>query len=265
MANVFTSLGSTIPVTGPYVGFPGTVSRAGERVIVSRPLAGPSNLNFGDLAVLVGDSTGGKWQSVADFLATATNIPLLGALIGNPGSALGIAVREVKTMLTYPAGQTPGLAQVGYYAAGEEADVLEMGSITVNMPVGTPIAGGPVYCRLVANSATTGSAVGDLEAAPEVVSNLTATDSSGATVTPVNMTGIKVGQIITAASGVIPAGTYVSAVGASTITISQAVTAALTGAVTFSNTVALPDFVFRTGYLDGSGVAEITILRRRGA
>lgn len=263
MANIFTSLGSSIPVTGQYLGFPGTVSRSGERVITARPNAGPSNINFGDLAVLVGDSTGGKWQSLADFLGTPANIPTLAGSVGTPGSALGIAVRQVKLQLTYPIGVPGASPQIGYFAAGEETEVLERGSITVNMPVGTPITNAPVYCRLVANSAVPGSAVGDLEAAAEVVSNLTATDASGTTVTPSAMTGIKVGQLISGLG--IPAGTYVVSIGASTIVISQAVTSALSGAVVLSNTVMLPDFVFRTGYLDGSGVAEITILRRRGA
>src|ERR1700692_1533848 len=101
-----TSFGQVIPVTGPNIGFAGTVSRQGERVIAARvftPYTLTNNLNFGDPAVVIPDQKGGAYDSVADFIAhAAANIGLLAAYWA------GAAVREVKTQLTYPSNVTPG-------------------------------------------------------------------------------------------------------------------------------------------------------------
>jgi len=157
------SFGQVIPVTGPNVGFPGAVSRIGERVIAARQVNENStlNLHFGEAAVLIPDSEGGTWRSVKDYI-TAGGIANIAAYFA------GIAVREVKTMLTYPNGITPGaLQQVGYYAPGEIGEVLERGSITVNLTNGTPVAGGQVYLRTIANGSLPLSPVGGLEAASD--------------------------------------------------------------------------------------------------
>ena len=93
-----TSFGQVISVTGPGLGFQGTVSRQGERVIAARvynPTTSTNNLNFGDPAVLVGDTAGGKWDSVADFVATVANIAKVASQFA------GMAVREVQTQLSY--------------------------------------------------------------------------------------------------------------------------------------------------------------------
>ena len=90
-----TSLGQVVPVLGPVLGFPGTVSRIPYPTIVARPVNSDAtlNLSFGEAAVVLPDSTGGTWMSVADFLATPAN--LVG--IDSPLSYFaGFAVREVK-------------------------------------------------------------------------------------------------------------------------------------------------------------------------
>ena len=129
----FTSFGTSIPVTGPNIGFPGTVSRFGERVISARPFAplvSTNNLNFGDPAVLVPNSTANledSYDSVKDFLGTLANTALLKQYFA------GAAVREVKTQLGYP--QTPGVLATGYYASGQMAEVLERGTMN-GLPFG---------------------------------------------------------------------------------------------------------------------------------
>jgi hypothetical protein len=255
----FTSFGQVIPVLGQNIGFPGTVSRAGVPVIVSRQLLSTTTnkASFGDPVVLIADATGGTFQSIKDFAATAANTPNVASKFA------GVAVREVKTQLTYPAGVTPGTQQTGYYSPGQIMDALELGSIVVVITHGTPSAGGAVYARIVANASLTGTAVGDLEAAADTVST-TGTAASGTSVTVADGTGIAVGQLVTGAG--VAAGTYVSAVSGTTVTFSAAVTAALSATpLVFANTVVLPNTEFRTGYLDANGIAEITILRRNHA
>ncbi len=257
----FTSFGQTIPVTGPNVGFPGTISRQGERVVSARQhlSTSPANLSFGEAAVIVPDATGGTFQSAAAFLAAAVaNVATVAAQFA------GIAIREVQTMLTYPAGQTPGLQQVGYYAAGAMAEVLERGSIVVPIKAGTPQSQGAVYLRIVANTSIAGTAVGDLEAAADTVATTGTASAASTALTVASGTGIKVGQMVTGLG--IAAGTYVAAVSGTAVTLSQNTTAALsTTAVTFANTVALPHTVFRTGNLDANNNAEITIKQRVAA
>src|ERR1700733_6773290 len=157
------TFGQVIPVTGPNIGFQGTVSRFGERVIAARTVisTNTTNLNFGDPSVLIPGAAGtGKdnYDSVADFVAAAvSNIGLISQYFA------GMAVREVKTMLTYPAGQIPGLQQVGYYSAGQMAEVLERGSGTVLLSVGTPASQAQLYTRVVLNTAITAGLIGDWE------------------------------------------------------------------------------------------------------
>src|ERR1700733_1321934 len=116
------SFGQVINVTVPNNGFQGTGSRFGGRGMAARtsdPFPVTNNLNFGDPTVLIPTATGGVYDSVADFVANAAaNIGLVAQYFA------GMAVREVKTQLTYPAGQQPGIQQVGYYANLQMAEVL---------------------------------------------------------------------------------------------------------------------------------------------
>lgn len=178
----------------------------------------------------------------------------------------GFAVREVKTNLTYQAGQTPGLQSVGYYTPGERAEVMELGSMTVSVAYGTPIANAPVYLRLVANGSLSGTAVGDIEAANDVKATTTFGSTIGsADITVASATGIAVGQVVAGAG--IPENSIVIGINSTTITLNKLAQATIASgmAVTFSNTIALPDCVFGSGYEDANGVAEITLLRRRAA
>lgn len=259
----FTTFGQNIPVTGPNIGFPGNVSRGAgaDRVIVARPVnsAATNNLNFGEIAVEVSDSTGGTWRSLKDFIA---------ASVANVSNAVaqfaGIAVRNVKTTLTFAGSVAPGTLLTGYYAAGEMAEVLERGSVPVIVTYGTPQANQPVYGRIVANASLTGTAVGDIEAAADTVST-TGTATSGSTaLTVASGTGLAVGQLVTGAG--IAAGTYLASGSGTSWVLSAATTADLsTTALVFANTIQLPNVVFRTGVLDANNVAEITLKSRQAA
>lgn len=263
------NFGQVIPVTGPNIGFQGTVSRFGERVIAARqftPYTVTNVLNFGDPAVIIQNGTGGYYDSVADFIAHgAANIGLLAS------AWAGMAVREVKTMLTYQAGQQPGLQQVGYYSNGQMAEVLERGSGTVLVSVSnSPTAEAQVYTRVVANAAVPAGFVGDWEvgapAATDLFTQEATTQTQGSTaITLASGTNTVNGQLV---SGVgIPAGTYlVSGGGTTSIVLSNAATqTSAANVLTFSNLFACPNVVARTGFVDANSMLEITLKVRQAA
>ena len=266
------SFGQVIPVTGPVLGFAGTVSRVGERVITARvfsPTTSTNNLNFGDPAVMKPSTTGGTWDSVADFVAASTaNIGLVASYFA------GFAIREVQTQLTYPAGQAPGVLQVGYYANGNMAEVLERGSGTLLLSVGAPSAGDQVYTRVVVNGAIAAGTIGDWETNPAASDLFTLTGvtgvAAGQTALTLTATGVYVGMVVSG-PGIAPGAYVVSGTGTagsySAIVLSQAITTALTttSPLTFSNLVALPHVVARTGFVDANSMFEATIKTRNAA
>ena len=159
------SFGAVIPVTGLNIGFVGEVSRTADPPVIAARQASPSNLlniMFGDPVVLLGDATGGLWQSVADFIigAGTPSAPSGGAFTASLFA--GVAVREVKTQLGYPI--TPGAASIGFYRPGEMTEALERGSMTVLFHVTTgAISGGPVYVRILLNGAIPAGVIGGFE------------------------------------------------------------------------------------------------------
>ena len=69
-----TPFGAVIPVTGLNIGFVGEVSRTADPPVIAAHQASATNLLnilFGGPVVLLGDATGGTWQSVADFIIGA--------------------------------------------------------------------------------------------------------------------------------------------------------------------------------------------------
>jgi hypothetical protein len=261
------SFGQVIGVTGPNNGFQGTVSRFGDRVITARefvPYTTTNNLNFGDPAVIIPNNLGGYFDSVADFVAhSAANIGLVAAYFA------GMAVREVKTQLTYPAGQAPGIQQVGYYANLQMAEVLERGSGTIALAVGAPNSQAQVYTRVVLNGAVTAGTVGDWETNPAATDLFSTTGTAAVNATALTIasaTNTQNGQVVSGAG--IQAGTYVvSGGGTVNIVLSLPTTQAVAAGtpVTFSNLVALTDVVARTGNLDVNNILEITLKGRHAA
>ena len=268
-----TSFGQVIGVTGPGNGFQGTISRQGERVIAARefvPYTTTNNLNFGDPAVIIPNATGGYYDSVADFVAhAASNIALVASAFA------GFAVREVQSQLTYGNGVTPGINQVGYYYNAQMAEVLERGSGTVVLTVGAPSAGAQVYTRVVLNTAVPAGFIGDWETNPAAtdlftLNGITAAAAGVTSITGITFNGVYVGQVVSGA-GVAP-GTYVvsgtgTAGSYTTIVLSTALPVAITATsvLTFSNLVALPNTVVRTGNLDTNNILEITLKSRNAA
>jgi hypothetical protein len=153
MSNPF---GQVVPVTGLLVGFPGKITRSGDKVVATRQVlpSTPNAIQFGQAVVIVSDANGGTYQSVADFIAGG----------GTMTAALfaGIAVAEVTTTGIYPV--VPGTDQVGAYAPSLYADVMERGSLAVAINNGTPASQATVYLRIAANEAVPTGVIGGLEA-----------------------------------------------------------------------------------------------------
>src|ERR1022692_1740630 len=117
------SFGQVIPVLGPMVGFPGQWSRTDDTIIEARVVLPTSTnpLYFGSGAVLIQSATtGGSWQSLADFLATATNAQYLQQYFA------GIACRNVKVMQPYSA-----LSQLAPAVIATTATQGTIGSTTI--------------------------------------------------------------------------------------------------------------------------------------
>jgi hypothetical protein len=262
------SFGQVIPVTGPNIGFVGTVSRFGDRVITARqfqPYTTTNNLNFGDPAILIQNSSGGYWTTVADAVANAAS-----NITNVVNNWAGFGVREVQQMITYPVSQAPGVQQVGYYVSGQMAEVCERGNGTVLLSVSSsPVAGNQVYTRVVLNGAVAAGIIGDWETNPvstDLFTQEATTQTQGsANITLGSGTNTQNNQVV---SGVgIAVGTYVvSGGGTTSIVLSQVATQTSTANIlTFSNLVALPRTVLRTGFVDANGIVEITIKERAAA
>jgi hypothetical protein len=253
------SFGQVIPVTGLLFGFPGNVSRLGERVIAAREVLATTahSISFGSSVIIVPASD--TYQSVADFIA--------GGGTFTAARFSGVAIREVTTQLGYP--YTPGAQNIGNYPPGAIAEVLERGSIAVLIQAaaaGTPTTQNALYVRVALNPSYSAALVGGFEVSADAAVNTTGTASSGSTaLTVASGTGIVVGQIVTGV-GIAP-GTSVAVVAGTAVTLSQNTTAALsTTAVNFASNVQIPNLVFRTNQgLDANGIAEVTILTRVAA
>jgi hypothetical protein len=155
--------GAVIPVTGLNFGFPGTISRAGDPLVVAKEVLAttPNNIPFGTPVVVIPTTGGGDTVvGVVDYVGTGT-----GQQSGTFTAAkfAGVAVREVKSMLTYPV--NPDTPQTGSYAPTQECEFLVRGTISVQIYTGTPASQAAVYVRTVLNaSVAPNGIVGGFEA-----------------------------------------------------------------------------------------------------
>jgi len=144
-------------------GYPGTISRLGDEISRTRPLKeGSADLYFGDPVVL---NTDGTFEKFGDSHTAA--------------QFAGVAMRRVK-------GATQYLSQSAYYTSLEPTDVLERGGVTVNVNVGTPTIGGPVYIRVAANASIPAGVVGGFEAAADGANTVQITNAKWSTLKDAN-------------------------------------------------------------------------------
>jgi hypothetical protein len=146
------------------LGYPGSVSRSADTVIAARPVKStdPLGPKFGDPLVINVDSTGGTLSSVADYITGGGSF--------TAAKFAGVAAREVKAVNTY----SPAPTFVGYLP-GDIADAIERGSVSVKVNVGTPVSGGTVYVRVLANGSIPAGVVGGFEAAADSTNTIALT------------------------------------------------------------------------------------------
>lgn len=280
------SFGTVIPVLALNLGFPGNVSRVGERVIHARQVS-PTTANpikFGEGAVIIPDSTGGTVQSLADFINGGGNF--------DGSNFAGIAVRNVKTNLNYSTlGNTAASPYIGSFAQSTMAGILERGSIPVTINNGTPVSQSPVFVRTALNGGIPAGVVGGFEAIADgtIAAGLAGTGNGTATglvigagaeneAYTVTFTSATAYKVTDANGNVIGYGRIVATTGKTSYFASNRVSFLLTqGSTVFDNTsvftltvsalltVGLPDVVFTTGAMDVNNTAEITLKNRVAA
>jgi len=270
------TFGQVIPPLGPNYGFPGNVSRVGERVVSAKQVA-PSGIpiNFGDGVIVVRNSTTGFFRSLADYLATPANAATL------PADFAGVAMREVKQSNLYTAysqvGNTSTVATTTTAAAAAGTNVLAVTS-AAGLAIGQTVEGIGVQ---------SGSSILSIAALNVTISkNLVGQGipSGGAvTFTSVNSPAVGTyapGQMCEAlerGSITVPCMNG-SPLAGGPVYIRTAANAALPGtfiggfeaAADGTNSVILgatndPWIVFRIGGVDANGMAEITIKSRHAA
>jgi hypothetical protein len=120
-------------------GFAGSYARTPDCITVTRPNTSGANIRLA--TALMYDTQGGV-------------IPYDGTLTAD--TFVGIASRETKTILEY-LDQNAGME----YPPNDAVSVFQRGSISMICTQGTPIVGGAVYVRTVAD---VGKNIGDFEA-----------------------------------------------------------------------------------------------------
>jgi hypothetical protein len=140
--------------TSMNVGYPGQYSRNGDCIIANHPVRSTDTTtpNFGDAAVMNYDAAGDV-SSAQQSIANSVNPTMTQA---TAGCFMGVFAREVKTLVSYVP-QPGSSAVLGGYSAGQIADIIERGNVTVQIqnPAPTTIKPfGPVYLRYSANVGT---------------------------------------------------------------------------------------------------------------
>lgn len=169
------------------VGFPGQYSRNGDCIIAAHPVRSTDTTtpNFGDACVMNYDAAGDV-SSAQQAIANAVTPTMTQA---TNGCFMGVFAREVKTLVSYVP-QPGSSAVLAGYSAGQIADIIERGNVTVEIqnPASTTIkAFGPVYLRYSAN---VGTVLGAFEPAPDAgysiqltncffTTGITSTDANG--------------------------------------------------------------------------------------
>ena len=130
--------GQAIPVLGPLVGFPGHYSRTEDTIIKSRVVLSSSAnpLSFGAGVVLIPSATGGSWQSLSDYLATATNAQYI------QQNFAGVCVWNFKTQQPYSAlSQSPPTASVSTTGTASSASTALTVASGTGIAVGQSVEG----------------------------------------------------------------------------------------------------------------------------
>lgn len=247
---------TVIPVKGLYLGFVGNISNEGYSLRTARQVQSTDTYSvaFGETFIL---NTNNTYSSVKS--AIANGVGIYGTM------PLGIAASNVNINPTYnTAGTNDAQTAGGSYTPAAIMDGLVQGTINVSCNNGTPTAGGAVYLRTALNAAIPLGIVGGLEAVvdPNPLTTTTITTTSGSTAATLSTaTGAAVGDVVTSTN--VPANTTITALVGTAATLSNKATAtASTTAMTLTTNLLVPNFVWKTGYLETDLTAQVTILAR---
>lgn len=249
---------TVIPVKGLSLGFIGNISNEGYSLRTARQVRPTDTLvpNFGETCVLNADNT---YSTVRQYLASLSAAGL------SPFTALCLAASNVLINSTYNiVGTNNVLTPGGVYGAGSLMDGMVQGTMNVVCQNGTPTAGGPVWMRTALNGAIPSAVVGGLEAAvdPNPLTTTTISTTSGSvTATLSTATGAAIGQVVTSTN--VPLNTTIVNLVGTTATLSQKATATAAGtASTLTTNLLIPNFLWKTGYLETDLTAQVTVLAR---
>lgn len=247
---------TVIPVKGLYLGFVGNISNEGYSLRTARQVQSTDTfpVNFGETVTLNANNT---YSSIRN--AILNGVGIFGTM------PLGIAASNVNINPAYNVGGTLDAATPGgNYLPGAIMDGLVQGAINVSCNNGTPTAGGAVYLRTALNSAIPLGVVGGLEAVvdPNPLTTTTLSTTSGSTaVTLSTATGAAVGQVVVSTN--VPAGTTIASLVGTAAVLSNKATATASGtAAVLSSNLLVPNFVWKTGYLETDLTCQVTILAR---
>jgi hypothetical protein len=249
-----------IPVKGLYLGFVGNISNEGYSLRTARQVNPTDTLvpNFGETVVLNANNT---YSTVRQYILNgSTTLPGVSGTL-----PLALAASNVNINPAYnTVGTNDVLTPGGIYTAASMMDAMVQGTMNVSCNNGTPTAGGPVYMRTALNGAIPNGVVGGLEAVidPNPLTTTTISTTNGSTAATLSTaTGAAVGQTVTSAN--VPAGTTIVALAGTAATLSNKATATAAGtATTLTSNILIPNFLWKTGYLETDLTAQVTVLAR---
>lgn len=144
-------------------GYPGQIARQPDDVVRTRPVAeGAVGINFGDPVVINGDGSVEKFGTEAGVIYKASQFA-------------GVAARRIKSATSYPN------QELGVYLELEPCDVIQRGSVSVQVNYGTPLVGSSVYIRVQANPAIPSGIIGGFEATADGENSIELTNSKWGT------------------------------------------------------------------------------------
>jgi hypothetical protein len=251
---------TVIPVKGLLLGFVGNISNEGYSLRTARQVNPTDTLvpNFGETVVLNANNT---YSTVRQYLLNAST-----TLLGLSGSTpLALAASNVNINPAYnTVGTNDVLTPGGLYGAGSYMDAMVQGTMNVFCQTGTPTAGGSVWMRLALNAAIPAAVVGGLEAAvdPNPLTTTTISTTINSTAATLSTaTGAAVGQTVTSTN--VPAGTTIVSLAGTSAVLSNKATATASGtATTLTSNILIPNFLWKTGYLESDLTAQVTVLAR---
>jgi hypothetical protein len=230
-------------------GFPGQFAQQGPKVAITAPNAGDTDIYFGDPVFSYNGGVAGA--------GAASLVPTFSLF-------KGVALAHVQTANSYNS------QSLGGYPSDVPVPVIEEGGVVVyvsNASGNAPTVDGAVYVRIA--NGTTAKPVNGFEAAADsttYTATVTTQTSGSASIVVSAVTNLAVGMTVSGTG--IPSGAYITAINASTLTVTisaAATSTASSGTLTFgSNTIQIANTTWGT-VADSNGVALLVLKTRNNS